>query len=76
MRTISKSKLKANMLEIFRQIEADGETLTVTHHNKPVLRIIPIGDGEGVEAVFGDVMRRVIYHADLDEPTFEEWEQG
>lgn len=71
MLTISKSKLKANMLEIFRDIEASGEELIVTHHNKPVLRIVPIGDREPAEMVFADVQGQVVYHADIDEPTFQ-----
>jgi antitoxin (DNA-binding transcriptional repressor) of toxin-antitoxin stability system len=41
-KSISKSKLKANMLQIFRELEASGETLIVTDHNKPVLKIVPI----------------------------------
>lgn len=75
MLTISKSKLKANMLEVFRQIEASGDELIVTHHNKPVLRIIPIQNGESVEAVFGELWGQVIYHADLNEPTLDEWDE-
>ena len=39
---ISKSKLKANMLRIFREIEETGEEWIVTDHNRPVLRIQPI----------------------------------
>ena len=42
MTTISKSKLKAHMLRIFREIEQTGEDLIVTDHNQPVLRISPI----------------------------------
>lgn len=75
MLTVSKSKLKANMLEIFRQIEASGEELVVTHHNKPVLRITPIEIGESVEIVFKDLRGQVIYHADIDETTIGEWSE-
>lgn len=76
MLMISKSKLKANMLEIFRNIEASGEELIVTHHNKPVLRITPIGDRDSVHAVFDGLRGQVEYHADLDEPTNEEWSES
>jgi antitoxin (DNA-binding transcriptional repressor) of toxin-antitoxin stability system len=41
MNSISKSKLKAKMLETFRQLEASGEELIVTDQGKPVLKIIP-----------------------------------
>ena len=39
MDTISKSKLKANMLRIFREIEASGEALIVADRGRAVLRI-------------------------------------
>ena len=35
MPSISKSKLKANMLRIFRYIENTGEEMIVTDHNRP-----------------------------------------
>ena len=73
MITVSKSKLKANMLSIFRQIEANGEELIVTHRAKPVLRIIPIQEEKSVESAFAGLRRQVEYHADLDEPTMDEW---
>ncbi|HUM71925.1 MAG TPA: type II toxin-antitoxin system Phd/YefM family antitoxin [Chloroflexota bacterium] len=76
MQTVSKSQLKTNMLEIFRQIENSGEELIVTHHNKPVLRIVPIQQGASVTEVFGDLQGQVIYHGDLDEPTWGVWEEG
>ena len=49
MTSISKSKLKANMLRIFREIEESGEELIVTDHNRPVLRIQPIDRKKTVE---------------------------
>lgn len=73
MQTISKSKLNANMLEIFQHIETSGEELIVTHHSKPILRIIPIQQGKSVDAVFANWRGQVTYHADLDEPTLDEW---
>ncbi len=73
MQTVSKSKLKANMLEIFRNIEATGEELIVTHHSKPVLRITPIHQSKSVDDVFQPWRGQVVYHADPDEPTLGEW---
>ena len=52
MPTISKSKLKANMLRVFREIEASGEELIVTDRNRPVLSIRPIASGISVEEAF------------------------
>ena len=76
MLRISKSKLKANMLEIFRTIEKTGEELIVTHHNKAVLRILPIREVESAQALFSDVQGQVTYHADIDEPTLHEWRES
>lgn len=73
--TVSKSKLKAKMLEIFRQIEASGDEVIVTDRDKPVLRITPIRPKKSVDELFEDIRGRVIVRGDLDEPTIEEWEE-
>ncbi len=74
MNTISKSKLKAHMLEIFRDLEKTGRELIVTDRNRPVLRIVPIVQGDSVQELFGDVQCRVVYHRDLNETTEEDWD--
>lgn len=74
--TISKSKLKARMLEIFRELEASGEELIVTHHDKPVLKIIPIKQKKAVAELFGNVQGRITYLEDMDTPTLAEWEDA
>ena len=73
--TISKSKLKAKMLEIFRELEATGNELIVTDHDKPVLKIVPIKPKAAVTAVFGDVQGQVNYLEDINMPTLGEWEE-
>jgi len=73
--TISKSKLKAKMLEIFRQLESSGKELIVTDHDKPVLRIIPIKQKAAVGAVFGDLQGQVTYLEDINTPSLQEWEE-
>lgn len=75
MQTISKSKLKAKMLEIFRQIELSKEELIVTDRGKPVLKIIPISSKSSVEELFGPFWGKVLYNEDLTAPTLEEWEE-
>ena len=74
IKTISKSKLKANMLRIFREIEASGQELIVTDRNEPVLRIVPIKKGKTVEEAFGAYQNQIIFHEDPDTPTVDEWE--
>ena len=71
MQTISKSKLKAQMLRIFRELEDSGEELIVTDRRRPVLRILPIARKKTVEEAFGAIQGRVIYHEDIDLPTSE-----
>ena len=39
--TVSKSRFKAQALELFRQVERTGKPITITDRGKPVLRIVP-----------------------------------
>lgn len=73
METVSKSALKARMLEYFRRIEETGEELIVTDNNRPVLRIVPIRQRRPAEEVFADVRGRVVYGEDVLLPTSDEW---
>jgi len=73
MLTISKSKLKTHMLQVFRQIEQSGEEVIVTDNNRPVLRIQPIVRKPGVDEVFASYRGKVIIHEPLDTPTTDEW---
>ena len=76
MNIISKSKLKARMLEKFRQVEASGEELIVTDQGKPVLRIIPIKKEASITEVFGDIQGKVSYFEDINTPSLSEWEDA
>jgi antitoxin (DNA-binding transcriptional repressor) of toxin-antitoxin stability system len=71
--TISKSKLKAKMLEVFRQIETSGNELVVTDRDKPVLKIIPIKHKDTVYAMFGDLQGQIIYLEDINTPSISDW---
>ena len=73
MPSISKSKLKANMLRVFREIEETGEEWVVTDHNRPVLRIVPIIRKKSVEEIFGGIQGKVAYGENIDRPTTGEW---
>jgi prevent-host-death family protein len=75
METVSKSALKARMLEYFRRVEETGEELIVTDHNRPVLRITPIRTRAPTSEIFADVRGRVVYHADVLEATADEWSE-
>ena len=76
MNTVSKSALKAKMLEYFRRVEETGQELVVTDNNEPVLRIVPIRKRIRMASLFADVRGRVVYHEDPVAPTTDEWEQA
>jgi antitoxin (DNA-binding transcriptional repressor) of toxin-antitoxin stability system len=75
MLTISKSKLKAQMLKIFREIEESGEEVIVTDNNRPVLRIQPIVQKRSVEEIFAPIRGKVIFYEDPNTPTIDEWSE-
>jgi prevent-host-death family protein len=73
MKTISKSKLKARMLEYFRSVEETGEELVVTSHGKPVLKVVPIEQKLGPEVLFAAERGHVTYGEDPVADTAGEW---
>ncbi len=73
-KTISKSKLKASMLRIFREIEAGGEELIITDRGKPVLKIVPYKKKKSVNELFAPYRGKMSYTEDLNTPTIDEWE--
>ena len=76
MDKVSKSVLKAKMLEYFRRVEETGVELIVTDNNQPVLRIVPIRKRVPAAIAFADVRGRVVYHEDLLTPTIDEWPEA
>lgn len=73
METVSKSALKARMLEYFRRVEQTGEELVVTDNGRPVLKVVPLRPRRPASEVFGDVPGRVVYHDDVVAPSTEDW---
>lgn len=73
MPSVSKSALKARMLEYFRLVEQTGEELIVLDNNRPVLKVVPIRERQTAQSLFADVRGRVAYHDDVLAPTTEEW---
>jgi antitoxin (DNA-binding transcriptional repressor) of toxin-antitoxin stability system len=74
--TISKSRLKAKMLEIFRQLEISGKELIVTDHDKPVLKITPIKQKVRASEMFAGLQGQVTYLEDINTPSLLEWEEA
>jgi prevent-host-death family protein len=73
MDPVSKSALKARMLEYFRKVEETGEELVVTDNNQPILRIVPIRRRIPASLAFADVRGQVVYHEDITDPTADDW---
>ena len=74
--SISKSKLKAKMLSIFRELEASRSELIVTDHGKPVLKIVPLKQENTVAELFARLQGQVAYVEDINRPTQAEWMTG
>lgn len=75
MITISKSELKARMLEYFRRIEKTGEEIIVTDNRKPVIKVLPISPRRSPDEVFRVQQGKVVYNEDIMTDTSDEWEE-
>ena len=70
---ISKSQLKAQLLEYLRIVEKDKKPLVVTHGGKPVVTIIPFK--QDPNAVLKSLRGSVISYKDPFKPVGQEdWE--
>ena len=69
MRTVSKSALKAKMLEYLREVERTGEELIITDNQRPVLKIVPIAPKNRPTAadIFGAWRAKYVEHGDIME---------
>jgi antitoxin (DNA-binding transcriptional repressor) of toxin-antitoxin stability system len=60
-RQVSKSRFKAQALELFRQMEASGEPLVMTDHGRPTLEVRPYRPArpaaDPLEELRGSVLR-------------------
>lgn len=74
MITVSKSELKARMLEYFRRVEQTGEEILVTSHNVPTLRVVPVRKRKSVEEAFADLRGKVSLDDSIMQPETDEWE--
>lgn len=75
MITVSKGVLKAHMLSYFRRVEETGETLVVTSHRKPVLRVQPIRERIPLTEAFTSASKGLsVLREDLLAPESADWE--
>ena len=73
MKSVSKSQLKAKLLEFCREVERPGEELIVLDHRTPVLKLVPYRARRSASEVFGAFRGIVRYEEDLTAPTTDEW---
>jgi len=73
MFTVSKSKLKAKMLEYFRMVEESGDEIVVTSHGRPVLRITRLNHVHTVQQLFADVQGTCHFGDEILEPETDQW---
>lgn len=71
---VSKSKLKAHMLQFFREMETSGEEIIVTDRDRPVARVIPFHTKLTVEEAFADIYGQIEFLEDPNAPTSDDWE--
>ncbi len=75
MKTIDKSQLTAQILELLRLVELEGEDILVMDGTKPVVIISQYEKSLSTEELFKDMRGKVKYFEDLTAPTTEEWQE-
>jgi len=70
MKTVDKSQLTAQLLELLQLVELEGEEILVMDGNKPVVRISQYEKSLSTEELFKDMRGKVKYFEDLTTPTF------
>jgi hypothetical protein len=80
VKTVSKGKLKAKMLEYFREVEATGEPLMVTDHGREVLEVRPATPKYSTKTIVAELRSLAKPTAEIDEGELlrplpmEDWE--
>ncbi|MEG3860977.1 prevent-host-death protein [Microcoleus sp. herbarium12] len=70
MKTVDKSQLSAQLLELLQLVEIEGEEILVMDGNKPVVIISQYEKSLSTEELFKDMRGKVKYFEDLTTPTF------
>ncbi|MEG4804558.1 prevent-host-death protein [Microcoleus sp. ARI1-B5] len=70
MKTVDKSQLTAQLLELLQLVELEGEEILVMDGNKPVVRISQYEKSLSTEELFKDMRGKVKYFEDLTTPIF------
>lgn len=75
MPTVSKSRFKAQALELFRQVERTGKPIIITDRGTPVLKLVPYRDDP--DAVVRALRESVVKYAAPTKPVGDDdWESA
>jgi prevent-host-death family protein len=72
MKTISAANFKAKCLSLMDKVQSSKETLVVTKHGKPVVKIVPYREDEGENPLKDSV----VFEKDLVSPLEVTWESS
>lgn len=75
MKTVDKSQLTAQLLELLQLVELEGEEILVMDGTKPLVIISQYEKSLSTEELFKDMRGKVKYFEDLTTPTTEEWQE-
>jgi len=75
MKTIDKSQLTAQLLELLQLVELEGQEILVMDGTKPLVIISQYEKSLSTEELFKDMRGKVKYFEDLTTPTTEEWQE-
>ena len=70
---VSKSRFKAEALELFREVERSGHPIIITDRGVPVLKVIPYK--ADLDSMLAELRGAILEYADPMEPVgLEDWE--
>ncbi len=72
MKTISAAHFKAKCLALMDKVQSSQETLVVTKHGKPVVKIVPYRENESENPLKDSI----VFEKDLVGPLDVEWESN
>ena len=74
MKKMPAAKFKAQCLSVMDQVCATGESVIITKHGKPVVKLVPVK--ADADSIFGYMAGKVKIVGDIESPAFppEDWD--
>lgn len=72
MKTVPAAKFKARCLALMDQVHETGQSLVITKHGKPVVKLVPAERGR--KSIWGDLAGVVKILGDIESPVPDNWE--